>query len=219
MKAIAEQRIPVAPRSTVPTNPPRPGRRRSETAERAIVDATLALLAEGSVSDLSVEGVAARAGVGKTTIYRRWSSKLPLVVEAIKALPELKVPNTGTLRGDLRHILAALVKILRTSPLGPVLLHVAAESRSDPELRDAVSEHLTLRRAPLLEVTRRALDRGELPAGTDPDTITELVTGPIVNRLLFSTGPVDGHFIDVVIATVLAGTAGLAGTPRRRRAS
>jgi len=216
---MAGHRIAAAGRPVVPKSTPRPGRRRSEKAERAIVDATLALLAEGSVSDLSVEGVAARAGVGKTTIYRRWSSKLPLVVEAIKALPELKVPDTGTLRGDLRQILTALVKILRASPLGPVLLHVAAESRADPELLDAVSELLTLRRTPLLEVARRALDRGELPAGTDPDTITELLTGPIVNRLLFSTGPVDGQFIDVVIGTVLAGTAAMVGTPRRGRAS
>jgi AcrR family transcriptional regulator len=183
------------------------------------VDATLALLAEGSVSGLTVEGIAARAGVGKTTIYRRWSSKLPLVVAAIRALPELKVPETGTLRGDLRQILSALVKILRTSPLGPVLLHVAAESGTDPELRDAISEHLALRRAPLLEVSRRALARGELPAGSDPDTLTELLTGPIVNRLLFSTGPVDGRFIDVVIATVLEGNATMARQRRKRRSS
>jgi len=196
-----------------------PGRPRSARADRAILEAALDLFGEVGFEGLTIEGVAERAGVGKTTIYRRWASKLPLVVEAIRALPELKVPNTGTLRGDLRQILAALVKILRTSPLGPVLLHVAAESRSDPELREAVSEHLALRRAPLLEVMRRALERGELPAGTDPDTLTELVAGPIVNRMLFATGPIDGRFIDVVIGTVLEGTAGMAGTSRRRRAS
>lgn len=194
----------------VTENAARPGRRPSEKAKRAIVDATLELLAEGSVSALTVEGIAARAGVGKTTIYRRWSSKLPLVVEAIKALPELKLPETGTLRGDLRQILLGLVTILRSSPLGPVLLHVASESRSNPELGDAIGEHIGMRRAPLLEVTRRGLDRGELPAGTDPDMFTEMVTGPIVNRLLFSNSPVDGRFIDGVIATVIEGVVVLA---------
>ncbi len=191
---------------TVATNTPGGrGRPRSEEAEKAILDAALALVAEAGMSGFTVEGVAARAGVGKATIYRRWASRLPLVVDAITTLPELRVPATGTLRGDLRQILGDLVTILRSSPLGRVLPHLVAERGSDPELDEAVSRYLVARWAPLVEVAWRGIERGELPRGFDPEALADLIAGPIVNRLLFSRRPVDRSFIDLVIATVFSG--------------
>lgn len=215
-------RKPVAvPQARLPAAGMRPGRPRSAEAQKAILDATLDLLAETGIVNLTVEGVAARAGVGKATIYRRWSSKLPLVVDAISTLPELRVPNTGTLPGDLRQIVGSLARILNSSPLGRVLAHLVAETGSDPEVDAAVSRYVRVRRQPLVEVVQRGLDRGELPAGADPDVLTDLVVGPLINRLLFSRGAVDGAFIERVIATVIGGTEkiGVPSRPTRRRAT
>ena len=186
-----------------------PGRPRSAKAQKAILDATLELLAETGMSGLTVEGVAARARVGKATIYRRWSSKLPLVVDALSTLPQLQIPATGTLRGDLRQILGDLARILRSS-VGRVLPHLAGERASDPAVHEVFSRYVVARRRPLVAVVRRGIERGELPAGVDPEAATDLFVGPIVNRLLFSHEAADASFIDFVIATVLEATTRMA---------
>jgi AcrR family transcriptional regulator len=188
------------------------GRPRSEEAERAILDATLALLGETGISGLTVEAIAARAGVGKATIYRRWPSKLPLVVNAIKTLPELPVPNTGTLRGDLREIVRHLARILQSSPLGRVLPHLIAEGGWDAQLDEAIRHYVGVRRVPLVEVVRRAVERGEVSTAADPEALADLLAGPIVNRLFFSRRPIEGKFLDLVVRTVLAEMTG--ATPR-----
>jgi len=182
------------------------GRPRSTKVQEAILEATVTLLAEVGMSALTIEGVAARAGVGKATIYRRWPSKLPLVVEAITTLPELPLPATGTIRGDLRQIIGSLVSIFRSSPRGRVLAQLAAERDADAEVDAAVGSFVSIRRRPLVEVVRRGLARGELPDGLDPEVLTDMFVGPVVNRLLFSHRRVDARFIDQVIDTVLAGS-------------
>ena len=96
---------------------PAAGRPRSEEAHQAILDATLDLLAEVGFSALTVEGVASRAGVGKATIYRRWPSKLPLVVEAFGQLPALEDVDTGSLVGDLKLMLRSYLQLFRATPL------------------------------------------------------------------------------------------------------
>ena len=92
------------------------GRPRSEEAHQAILDATLELLAETGYSALTVEGVAQRAGVGKATIYRRWASKLPLVVEAFRQLPGLEEVDTGNLVDDLQQMLRSYLQLFGTPP-------------------------------------------------------------------------------------------------------
>ncbi|MFI5394157.1 MAG: TetR/AcrR family transcriptional regulator [Candidatus Binatia bacterium] len=211
-----KRRRKAAPRAVVTAASGGRGRPRSEEAGKAILDAALDLVATMGMSGFTVEGVAARAGVGKATIYRRWSSKLPLVVDAITTLPELRVVETGTLRGDLRRIVGDLVTILRSSPLGRVLPHLVAERGSDPQLDEAVGRYLMARRAPLVEVVRRGIERREIPSGIDPEALTDLVVGPLINRLLFSRRSLDGPFIDLVIAIVLAGARTI---PRRSRAA
>jgi len=184
--------------------------------QKAILDATLELLAETGMSALTVEGVAARAKVGKATIYRRWASKLPLVVEAITTLPELPVPSTGTIEGDLREIIGNLAVIFQSSPRGRVLAQLAAERGSDPEVDTAGRRFVRVRRQPVVDVMRTGLARGELPAGLDPEVLTDLVVGPIVNRLLFLRRRVDGRFVDEVVGTVLAGAMRAASAPAAR---
>jgi AcrR family transcriptional regulator len=185
---------------------PKRGRPRSAKAEEAILDATLALLAEGGMSALTVEGVAARAGVGKATIYRRWPSKLPLVVEAITTLPEIPAPGIGTVRDDLRQMIRSLVRIFQSSPRGRVLAQLAAERGADAEVDAAVGRFVTVRRRPLVEVMRRGIKQGELPTDVDPEALTDMVVGPVINRLLFSRRRADVRFIDRVIDNVLIGS-------------
>lgn len=157
------------------------------------------------MSGLTVEGVASRARVGKATIYRRWPSKLPLVVEAITTLPELPVPGTDTLRGDLRQIVADLVRIFRTSPRGRVLAQLAAERGADAEVDAAVRRFVAVRRRPLVDVVRRGRERGELPAHLDPEMVTDMFVGPVINRLLFLHRRVDARFVNEVIDIVIDG--------------
>jgi len=115
------------------------------------------------------------------------------------------VPTTGTLQGDIRQITNELVKVLRLSPLGRVLPHLTAERGADAAVDEAVGRFIVVRRAPLVEVVRRGLERGEVPASLDAEALTDLFVGPVVNRVLFSRERVDATFIDQVIATVLAG--------------
>src|SRR5262249_60891513 len=105
------------------------GRPRSEVAHQAILDATLALLSEVGFSALTVEGVAQRAGVGKATIYRRWPSKLPLVVEAFGELPAFEDVDAGTLEGDLKAMLTQYLRSFLSTPLATVYPSLAAERR------------------------------------------------------------------------------------------
>src|SRR5215510_9682095 len=112
------------------------GRPRSEEAHRAILEATLALLIEVGYSGLTVEGVAQRAGVGKATIYRRWPSKLPLVIEAFRQLPGLEEADTGDLASGVEHMLRSYLRTYHATPLGAVVPSLAGELPHNPELME-----------------------------------------------------------------------------------
>src|SRR5512142_1481611 len=115
------------------------GRPRSAEADRAILTATADLLAERGLAAMSIEEVAARAGVGKTTIYRRWPSKGLLALDAfvISFRAEQPLPDTGSLRGDLLSALRAWVRATTQTPMGPMLTGLIAEAQHDPERRGA----------------------------------------------------------------------------------
>src|ERR1700733_1916686 len=128
-----------APGTATPgTGAPR-GRPRSAEADRAILAATLDLLAERGLDAMSIEEVAARAGVGKATIYRRWSSKGLLALDAfVRSFREQQpLPDTGTLRGDLTAALTAWIRAVTETPMGPMLTGLIAEAQHDQELRAA----------------------------------------------------------------------------------
>src|SRR6201992_2010275 len=115
------------------------GRPRSAEADRVSLAATVDLLAERGLAAMSIEEVAARAGVGKTTIYRRWTSKGLLALDAfvISFRAEQPLPDTGTLRGDLLSALHAWVRAVTQTAMGPMLTGLIAEAQHDPELRGA----------------------------------------------------------------------------------
>jgi AcrR family transcriptional regulator len=184
------------------------GRPRSQEADRAILTATAELLADRGLSAMSIEEVAARAGVGKTTIYRRWPSKGLLALDAfVASFREEQPPNdTGTLRGDLLAALRAWVRAVTQTPMGPMLTGLIAEAQHDPELRgawrDRVLEPLRVQHRIMLD---RAIERGEIPASVDRDVVLDLFFGAAEHRLLLGHLPITDVFIGKVVDVILAG--------------
>jgi AcrR family transcriptional regulator len=181
------------------------GRPRSEEAHQAILDATLELLAEVGYSALTVEGVATRAGVGKATIYRRWPSKLPLVVEAFGGLPAFEDADTGTLAGDLKAMLRSYLDLFHRTPLAAVLPALASERAHDPALAELFDPVLRQRRTPLVAALERAQRRGEIPPSIDLDLAADLIVGPIAVRLFFTGRRVHPKLVDPMVDLALAG--------------
>ena len=193
----------------------RPGRPRSEAAERAILEAVLGLLSEGvPYGSLSMEQVATRAGVGKATVYRRWRSRGALALDAFMAEFQAlqPLPDTGTLRGDLLAALRSWVRAVTRTPAGRILAGLIAAAQDDPELAAAW-------RARVLEpmrgqhriMLRRAIARGEIPASTDTDVALDLLYGAAYHRLLQGHRPLSDTFIRRVVEVIVAGLGGPPG--------
>ena len=190
----------------IPAAPGR-GRPRSQEADRAILAAALDLLASRGLAAMSMEEVAARAGVGKATIYRRWSSRGTLALDAF--LTEFQgqpLPDTGTLRGDLRAALGAWVRSVTQTGAGTMLAGLIAEAQQDPGLavawRDQVVEPLRAQHMIMLE---HAISRGEIPADIDKDVVLDLLFGAGFHRLLHGHRPLNDQFVDRVVDIVTTG--------------
>ncbi|MEE9609247.1 MAG: TetR/AcrR family transcriptional regulator [Myxococcota bacterium] len=181
------------------------GRPRSEEAHQAILDATLELLVEVGFSALTVEGVASRAGVGKATIYRRWPSKLPLVIEAFRQLPSLREVDTGNLVDDLSTMLRDYLQLFHSTPLATVLPSLAGERAHNPQLSEVLDPVITQRRRPLIGALERAVERGELPPGLDLELAADLIVGPIAVRLFFTGGRIHPRIVRPIVDLALGG--------------
>lgn len=181
------------------------GRPRSEEAHQAILDATLELLVEVGFSALTVEGVASRAGVGKATIYRRWPSKLPLIVEAFGQLPGFEEHDTGTLAGDLKQMLRRYLEVFNSTALSAVLPSLAGERFHNPEL-SVLFEPVTMnRRRPLIGAFERAKARGEIADDIDLELAADLVVGPIAVTLFFKGGRLKPEMVGPMVDLALRG--------------
>jgi AcrR family transcriptional regulator len=182
----------------------RPGRPRDARADVAIVEATLAELAERGFSGATVEGIASRAGVGKATIYRRWHSKAELLQFVAGQVSDVcAVPDTGSVLGDLRIIFQPMGDALDETVVGTLLPELIAEAARNVEIRDLMRSLAEERRAPALAVLRRAVDRCELPASADPETLADLIGGAIVYRRVMLTQSVTHADIDRIIRQAL----------------
>jgi AcrR family transcriptional regulator len=181
------------------------GRPRSEEAHNAILEATLDLLAEVGFSSLTVEGVATRAGVGKATIYRRWPSKLPLVVEAFGQLPGFEEVDTGNLADDLKKMLRGYIQAFNTTALSAVLPSLAGERSHDPELSRVFDPVSKSRRQPLQHAFERAVERGEISSQIDLELAADLVVGPIAVSLFFKGGKLSPKMVGPMVDLALAG--------------
>ncbi|MEO6158880.1 MAG: TetR/AcrR family transcriptional regulator, partial [Ilumatobacteraceae bacterium] len=145
--------------------PRRRGRPRDDAASPAILQATLDEVAEVGLAGLTVEAVAARAGVGKATIYRRWSSKEALMLDAwVSCTPDKAVPHTGSLRGDLLALFSHVEAGLTTGMMQRIFPQMIAAAKVNPGVADAYRSFIAQRRRPLRTVLERAVDNGELPS-------------------------------------------------------
>ena len=184
---------------------PAAGRPRSEEAHQAILDATLELLVEVGFSALTVEGVASRAGVGKATIYRRWNSKLPLVVEAFGRLPGFEDVDSGSVAEDLKRMLVGYIELFHSTPLATVLPSLAGERAHNPELSELFDPVSRQRRQPLVQALARGVARGELPADLDLELAADLVVGPIAVSLFFKGGKLTPRMVGPIVDLALRG--------------
>ena len=198
---------------------PRTGRPRSAAADAAILAATRAVLVELGWSKLTLGDVATRAGVAKTTLYRRWAGKNELVVDAVAELfDELELPDRGSLAADIEGVVLQFAAILSRPEAKTALMAVVAESTRDEPLRERIRTSIVDRQKCLvLEGRARAQLRGELPPEPDPesaarivDLIFDMVAGAVVHRTLVSAEPADEEWVRGFTRVLLLGLAGAA---------
>ncbi|MFG3036085.1 TetR/AcrR family transcriptional regulator [Streptomyces sp. NPDC048330] len=203
------------------TNPRvrRTGRPRSPEADTAILEATRAALVELGWSKLTMGDVAGRAGVAKTTLYRRWANKNELVVDAVAVLfDELELPDLGSLQADIEHVVLQFAALLERPETKTALMAVVAESTRDEPLRERIRASIVDRQKRLVLAGRmRAQQRGELPAGRDPvatdatdDLIFDVIAGAVVHRALVSAEPVDEAWVARLSALLVGGLGAVA---------
>jgi AcrR family transcriptional regulator len=186
------------------------GRPRDERTDRAILEATRALIAEVGVHRLRTADLAARAGVGKGAIYRRYGSKDELVTAAIASLVSeaIVVPDTGSTHNDLLVLMHEAVEVYRGSGAGRLMPNLVGAMAQKPELAKAVREgFLAGRRAALSEVLKRGIERGDLHPDLDFELALDVLGGPLFYRLLITGGPIDERLAEGVADLVLRGFA------------
>lgn len=184
------------------------GRPKSDKARRAVLAAALELVKDHGYAALTIEGIAARAGVAKTTIYRSWPSKAAVVMDAVfvESDPRLSFPDTGSAREDLRLQISRVTTLFTEPAFGKPFVGLLAESQHDPALADALHQWLiTARRAGAAEVLRRGVERGELRADLDTDVAIDALYGAIYYRLLVSHQPLSAQYAHTVVDEVFAG--------------
>ncbi len=177
-----------------------------------MLGATLQLFAEQGYAGLTVDAVAARASVNKTTIYRRWPSKAELLAAALMSLrdDEPETPDTGSLREDLLLLLRRVAQRMAT-PTWRAIMQAISLGNADPELQAILQRLRDTRPAIPPLVIERAIQRRELPAGSDPELIASTLLGPLHTRTFLKRQSVDDRFIrrlvDLVVAGAVAGGA------------
>jgi AcrR family transcriptional regulator len=165
----------------------------------------MSLAADVGLAAVTIEGIAARAGVGKQTIYRWWPTKADILLEAGAAKADLHVPVTdhGSYRADLRAFLEASYAMANVPQLADVLRALMAEAQLDREFGDRFRvSFLERRRDAVAVITGRARGRGDLPARPDEATVADIVFGTIWYRVLATRRPLDAGLVDDLIAVL-----------------
>ena len=182
------------------------GRPRRPGVEEAVFEATLRLLATRDYGDISVETLAERAGVSRTTIYRRWPSKAAVVAAAVSSLylDRVEVPDTGSLSQDLVTLLTETYRVMADGD-GRVLEKLVRQSGQNPELTELVRSILYARRRMYATILNRAIARGEMPPEADQELLLDLLLGPLWFRLLVSGAPITPAAARSVVELVLTG--------------
>ncbi|MBD0712143.1 MULTISPECIES: TetR/AcrR family transcriptional regulator [unclassified Streptomyces] len=182
-----------------------------EDVTEAIRAAVFEELAAVGFARMSIEGIARRAGVGKTAVYRRWKSKLALVLDLVGAFAEqgLPVPATGSLEGDVRALLVVASHALRHPVASQVIPDLLVEAARRPEIAETVSATLLDGpRGVVTAIVHDAVARGELPEGTDPGRALDLIVGPLYWRLVVVRAPLPSGYVDELARAAVAALRG-----------
>ncbi|MEE1756231.1 TetR/AcrR family transcriptional regulator [Streptomyces sp. SP18CS02] len=189
----------------------RPGGRTAKV-RAAVLEATQeALSAEGfqGFHALNLDRIAASAGVGRTTVYRRWGSPVGLIADLLRDMAEQSLPcsDTGSLEGDLRANAALVLTTLTDPRMGPVFRAVIAAAACDEQCATALNGFYTTRLREWAPVVERAAGRGEAPAGTDPAEVLRAVSAPLYYRFAVSREPLAAEDAERAVTAALAATA------------
>lgn len=193
---------------------PRLGRKRDHTRDPEILDAALEVLAETGYDGMTIDMVAARAKAGKATLYRRWPSKSELVLDAVACMKAAdidhsRLPDTGTLRGDLIAMIKA-PSIKDGEKKLKVMAGLISMLSRNPELADAANAAIVEPRASATRILmRRAVERGEISADSDIETLSLISSSMAAYRVLILRTPVDREFLLSLIDGVVLPAVGL----------
>lgn len=185
------------------------GRPRSPETRAKILKAAYEMLDEVGFMDLTIEGVAERAEVGKPTIYRRWKSKTALAMDAFLEMvtPEIAFPDTGSAKEDFKSQMQKIVKLMN-SPRGEVLANVIGCGQADRELIAVYRENwLSPRREDAKKIFERGVERGELRADVDAEVAIDALYSPLFYRLLLKHQPLTNKFVNELVDVVMNGLA------------
>ncbi|BCY09834.1 TetR/AcrR family transcriptional regulator [Actinoplanes sp. L3-i22] len=177
---------------------------RGPGARQRVLRAALRVLDESGLAGFTMEAVARRAGASKATLYRHWPTSSALLVDAMDAtFQPFPVPDTGRVGTDVAELLTAFVTLLEQTPFPRLLAAFIDAAERDPTLGALHADLTRRRREPLLAVLIRARDRGELPAGLDPDLTVDLLTAPFFYRRFVAHRAVPPTMVADVIARIL----------------
>jgi AcrR family transcriptional regulator len=182
----------------------------------ALRKALIEELAAVGYGRLSIEAVARRAGVGKTAVYRRWDSKLEMVLEIVADVAEqsLPLPDTGSLRGDVEVLLRIVARALSHPLASQIIPDLLAEAARNKQLGEALSQALlSNQRTVVTDVIGRAVGRGELPTSVDPDVAVDLVLGPLYWRMAIARTPQPKEYLTHLAASAAAALNAAAVAP------
>ncbi len=183
-----------------------PGRPRCEVTHKAVLRAAYDLLGEAGLARFTIEGVAARSGVARTTIYRWWSSKGALAMEGFleATAPDLALPPTASVAADMQALMRLVARLLR-GKAGRIIRGIIAEGQSDPETINAfMAGYISPRRAEVRAILARGIASGELRADLDVEVVLASLFGPLHLRMLLNEG-IDDAWVDRLSNFVLAG--------------
>lgn len=179
---------------------PRRGRQRSPETQDKVLAAAAALLSEGGFQAVTMEAVAARSGVAKTTLYRWWPNRAAVALACVSArMAPIADAGPGSYRERFRRQLKATLRLLNSAE-GQAITALIGAKQTDPLLAEAYSEQIARpRRAQTRMLLQQAIGAGEVAAGTDPDIFLDAIYGPLYYRKLVSGEPVTDAFIDRIV--------------------
>jgi AcrR family transcriptional regulator len=191
-------------------------RPRSEEARRKALAAAGDLIIERGVGAFSIEEVAARSGVAKTTIYRHWPERASLIIDTVRSTFEhVGTPDTGSLRGDLEAFFSGMVRADLSGRIGQLMPCIIDAASRDPEIGSLFERIKDEREYPIRTIVERAQARGELPDDLDARVVMGTIVGPIVFRKIMQRMPIDESYIRGCLDVVVTGLAAHAAASGR----